>query len=126
MEVVGFVALVFGLAALAVAVFLVRRIRAEGHRLPHDGGAPVTHLPESLRNGDRQFLTVELLDPAKLARRYTVLARPLSALTPTLLRELVYSEAVKQVRRLLDEHDIDADIQVHRTTQPARQGSTDN
>lgn len=121
MEIVGYLVLVVGLAAVIVATVQLRRLRimltevagaaqsvAEHlHALPPD-------LVEYLGQGDRFVLTAELLNPVELAAEKTWIARPLTAVSPNLLREIVYKAAVTQVRKQLTLLDIEADVRVHR------------
>ncbi|MGH3950641.1 MAG: hypothetical protein ACRDSE_16250 [Pseudonocardiaceae bacterium] len=120
-DIVGYLVLVLGLVTVIVATVQVRRLRAtvaglaeaaddvaeHMHALPRD-------LIDYLGEGDRLVLTAELLNPVELAAEKTWIARPLTAVNPNLLREIVYKAAATQVRKQLAVLNIEADVQVHR------------
>lgn len=121
MEIVGYLVLVLGLAAVVVATVQITKLRTALAELADaaDAVAEQMHaLPPDLvgylGEGDRFVLTAELLNPVELAAEKTWIARPLTAVSPNLLREIVYKAAVTQVRKQLTVLNIEADVQVHR------------
>lgn len=121
MQIVGYVVLVMGLATVAFATVQIARLRAaldEINRVAKDVAEHMHALPpdlvEYLGEGERLVMTAELLNPVELAAEKVWIARPMSAVTPNLLRELVYKQAVTQVRKQLAILNIEADVQVHR------------
>ena len=71
-------------------------------------------LVEALGVGGRQVITIELLNPFELAGRSSWFARPLSAVTPDLLRNVVYQRAVTMFRERSSEYGVEADVRLHR------------
>lgn len=121
MQIVGYVLLVLGLVTVVLATVQIVRLRAALDELNAAAEEVAEHmralppdLVEFLGEGDRMVLTAELLNPVKLAAEKVWIARPLSVVTPNLLRELVYKQAVTQVRKQLAILNIDADVRVHR------------
>ncbi|MDV6014545.1 hypothetical protein [Haloechinothrix sp. LS1_15] len=121
MEIISYSVLAAGIVAVAVLALVVfrlhnraRELAATADELAERMHALPADLVDYLGDGDRLVLSAELLNPVELAAEKTWIARPMSAITPNLLRELVYKQAVTQVRKQLDELNIDADVQVHR------------
>jgi hypothetical protein len=119
--ILGYAMLVFGLVAVIVAAVQIHslrhtitRLHSEAHDLAQRVHALPPDLVDYLGDGERLVLSAELLNPVELAGEKTWIARPLSAVTPNLLRELVYKQAVTQVRKQLALLNIEADVQVHR------------
>ncbi|MBA0124118.1 hypothetical protein H0B56_01010 [Haloechinothrix sp. YIM 98757] len=121
MEIIGYCVLLAGLVAVVLATLTLRSLRARLAELAADADevADRVHalppdLVDYLGEGDRLVLTAELLNPVELAAEKTWVAKPMSAITPNLLRELVYKQAVTQVDKQLSQLNIEADVQVHR------------
>lgn len=121
MEVVGLVLVIIGLGVLAFAVREVLRLRAEVSSLAlqaEEVSDRIDALPPELSGtfgtGARHLITVELLNLFELAHRESALTRPLTALTPRLLRDVVHRKLVGRVRRTLDDAGVRADVRLHR------------
>jgi hypothetical protein len=121
MGIVGVVLLVAGLAAIGYAVGQLLRLRAAVRGLDdaiRDAAERADALPpdlvEALGTGSRRVIAVELLNPFELAGRSTWFARPLSAMTPDLLRGVVNQRAVALFRARSAEFGIEADVRLHR------------
>lgn len=120
----SWLALVLVLAALVVlvrAVVEVRRLRADVAALEERAGVVADELdalpPELSRTfgtGTRHLISVEILNLFELAHRESVLTRPLTALTPRLLRDVVHRQIVGRVRQNLAEQGVQADVRLHR------------
>jgi hypothetical protein len=65
-------------------------------------------------NHDRHIISVELLNLSELAHRETWVARPLSMLTPRLLRDVIHRTVVERVRKNLAASGVEADVRLHR------------
>jgi hypothetical protein len=63
---------------------------------------------------DRYLISVELLNLFELAHRETWVARPLSVLTPRLLRDAIHRRLVGRVRENLADAGVEADVRLHR------------
>lgn len=120
MAIIGGVLLVVGLALTGIAVSLLLRLRREASRLTTEvreaaerSRALPPDLVEALGTGGRRVITIELLNPFELASRSTWFARPLSAVTPDLLRGMVYQRAVTMFRQRSTEFGVEADIRLH-------------
>lgn len=118
---IGWVVVVAGVLGVAAAGVLIVRLRAELREL--EGRAAelaglVDALPADLAtplgNGTRHVIAVELLNPFELAQRETWLAKPLSVLTPRVLRDLIYRQVVSRVRQTLTDAGVRADVRLHR------------
>jgi hypothetical protein len=125
MEVVSLVLVIIGLGVLALAVREVLALRAEVGALATEArevADRIDALPPELSGtfgvGARHLITVELLNLFELAHRESVLARPLTALTPRLLRDLVHRKLVSRVREVLDGAGVRADVRLHRADRP--------
>lgn len=121
MAIIGVVLLVVGLALIGFATIELLRLRRTARRLDDEvrgaaarAGALPPDLVEALGAGGRRVIAIEILNPFELAESSTSLARPLSAVTPDLLRGLVYQRAVTMFRERSSEYGVEADVQVHR------------
>lgn len=115
------VLLVVGALGVGAAVFGLVRLRAEVRRLGEQANRVarrVQALPPDLSrmfgNEDRHVISVELLNLFELAHRETWLARPLSMLTPRLLRDVIHRRVVGRVRENLTAAGVVADVRLHR------------
>jgi len=63
---------------------------------------------------DRHIISVEILNLFELAHKETWVARPLSVLTPRLLRDVIHRHVVGRVRENLTAAGVDADVRLHR------------
>lgn len=115
------VLLVVGVVGLAVAGHVIWRLRAEARGLAERADAiarRVDALPPDLSkvfgNEDRHIISVELLNLFELAHKETWVARPLSVLTPRLLRDIIHRHVVGRVRENLTAAGVDADVRLHR------------
>jgi len=120
MGIVGLVLLVAGIAGIGYAVgqlvrlrATVRRLEAELGEVAERAGALPTGLVGALGAGSRRVIAIELLNPFELAGRSTWFAKPLSAVTPDLLRGVVNQRAVALFREKSAEFGVEADIQLH-------------
>jgi hypothetical protein len=121
MQIAGSVLLAIGLVVLAVEVVAlvrltstVRRHESTARELASRIEALPPDLVQALGQGERQVIVVELLNPLELASRETWVARPLSAVTPKLLRDIVYNKAVSEVQGQMTAMGIEADVRTHR------------
>jgi hypothetical protein len=106
---------------LVLAVLQVRRLRADLAAVERRAGEVADELdalpPELSRTfgiGARHLISVEILNLFELAHKESVLVRPLTALTPRLLRDVVHKRIVDRVRQNLDEQGVRADVRLHR------------
>jgi hypothetical protein len=121
METVAVVLVAVGVLGLVLAAVALARLRAEVGRL-EDQAASVARRVEALPpdvshafgNRDRHVIAVELLNVFELAQRETWVARPLSVLTPRLLRDLIHRHVVGRVRENLAAAGVKADVRLHR------------
>ena len=120
METIGLVLVFAGLVVLAVAIMALRRLRQElaatearATILAERMNALPPGLAE-LGSGARHVITVELLNLFELAHKESVLARPLTALTPRLMRDVVHRKLVGRVRESLSAAGVEADVRLHR------------
>lgn len=121
METVAVVLMVLGLLGVGLAVVALVRLRAELARLAEQAdrvARRVEALPPDLSrvfgNHDRHIISVELLNLFELAHRETWVARPLSVLTPRLLRDLIHRAVVGRVRENLAASGVEAEVRLHR------------
>jgi len=121
MEVVSLVLVIIGLGVLAFAVRELRGLRADVAVLDaraDEVAERVDALPPELSGafgtGARHLITVELLNLFELAHRESALTRPLTALTPRLLRNVVHRRLIGRVRQGLTEAGVQADVRLHR------------
>ncbi|MPZ63031.1 MAG: hypothetical protein GEU93_17425 [Propionibacteriales bacterium] len=121
MQITGYVALAAGLGVAVLAGVRMLRLHHTARELEaraRDTAERVRVLPpdlvEFLGDGDRRVIAVELLNPFELAGKRTWFAGPLAAMTPGLLRRVVYDQAVTQIRDKTSEMGIRADVRVHR------------
>ena len=107
MQTTALVLMAAGLAGLAVAVLGIVRLRAEAARLAEQADRvarrvqALPHLSRVFGNHDRHVISVELLNLFELAHRETWVVRPLSVLTPRLLRDVIHRAVVGRVRENL-------------------------
>jgi hypothetical protein len=121
MAVVGLVLVVVGFGVLAFAVREVLRLRSEVGVLTaraDEVAERLDALPPELSGtfgtGARHLITVELLNLFELAHRESALTRPLTALTPRLLRDVVHRRLIGRVRQGLADAGVRADVRLHR------------
>lgn len=121
MEILGLVLVVVGLGALAIAVREVGTLRRELRVLEERAGAvadQVDALPPELSGtfgtGARHLISVELLNLFELAHKESALTRPLTVLTPRLLRDVVHRRLIGRVRQGLSDQGVQADVRLHR------------
>jgi bacterioferritin-associated ferredoxin len=121
MTIIGTVLLIVGLALIGCTVVELLRLRRTARQLENEvrqAAARAAALPpdlvEALGVGGRRVITIELLNPFELAGRSSWFARPLSAVTPDLLRNVVYQRAVTMFRELSSEYGVEADVRLHR------------
>jgi hypothetical protein len=109
-----------GLAVLVVAVVGLRRLRGELAVTEAKAAGlaeQVRALPPELAGlgtGARHVITVELLNLFELAHKESPLTRPLTVLTPRLLRDVVHRKLVGRVRESLSAAGVEADVRLHR------------
>jgi hypothetical protein len=121
MEIIGLVLVVAGLGVLVAVVVSRHRLRRDLLRLEDQARALAIRMdalpPELARafgTGARHIITVELLNLFELAHRESVLTRPLTALTPRLVRDIVHRKLVGKVRESLADAGVEADVRLHR------------
>lgn|GEM_PF-2036822 len=78
---------------------LIEEVRQESH------GPDNTHAPELI-------LTLSVQDPIALARRESRSARMLAERLPIMVTKLVYQEVMKELKKELEERDIDVIMQL--------------
>src|SRR4051812_13847832 len=107
-ETVAVVLLVIGVLGIGLAVGTLTRLRGDVHRLAERAdrvARRVEALPPDLSRvfgiEDRHVISVEILNLFELAHRETWVARPLSMLTPRLLRDVIHRTVVGRVRENL-------------------------
>lgn len=118
---VGLVLAVVGLVVLVLAALQIRRLRADLDavaRRADEVADEIDALPPELSPtfgiGARHLISVEILNLFELAHKESVLVRPLTALTPRLLRDVVHKRIVGRVRENLNEQGVRADVRLHR------------
>jgi hypothetical protein len=121
MGIVGVVLLVVGLVGIGYAVSQLIRLRknirqldAEVRSAAERADALPPDLVAALGTGSRRVIAIELLNPFELAGRSTWFAKPMSAVTPDLLRGVVNQRAVALFREKSAEFGVEADIRLHR------------
>lgn len=121
METLAVVLLVVGVVGVGAGLWGLVRLRGEVRAVAERAEAiarRVDALPPDLSrvfgNEDRHIISVELLNLFEVARRETWLARPLTVLTPRLLRDVVHRHVVGRVRENLSAAGVDADVRLHR------------
>jgi hypothetical protein len=120
METIGLVLVLAGLGVLTAAVVSLRRLRRELAATEAEAKALAEHVralpPElaGLGSGAHHVITVELLNLFELAHKESALTRPLTALTPRLLRDVVHRKLVGRVRESLSAAGVEADVRLHR------------
>jgi hypothetical protein len=120
-ETVAVVLLAVGVLVVAVAGVVIGRLRAEMRGLAERAdkiARRVDALPPDLSKvfgvQDRHVISVELLNLFELAHKETWVARPLSVLTPRLLRDVIHRHVVGRVRENLSTAGVEADVRLHR------------
>lgn len=115
------VLLIVGVLVVAGAAVVVMRLRAELRGLADRAdkiARRVDALPPDLSRvfgvQDRHVISVELLNLFELAHKETWVARPLSVLTPRLLRDVIHRHVVGRVRENLSSAGVEADVRLHR------------
>jgi hypothetical protein len=118
---VAVVLMVLGLIGVGSALVVLVRLRGQLERLGEQVdrvARRVEALPPDLSrvfgNRDRHIISVELLNLFELAHRETWVARPLSVLTPRLLRDIIHRALVGRVRENLAASGVEADVRLHR------------
>lgn len=108
------VLMILSAAAILLGVWLLltlRRLksqaRALNQRIDDARGLPAT--PK-----DRSLIGIEILNPFELATRDSRLARPLIAVTPGLIRRIVYRRTTEILVPQLAEHGVLADVKLYR------------
>lgn len=120
METIGLVLVLAGLGVLAAAIVALRRLRRELTATEAEAKALAERMyalpPElaGIGSGARHVITVELLNLFELAHKESALTRPLTALTPRLLRDVVHRKLVGRVRESLSAAGVEADVRLHR------------
>lgn len=115
------VLLIVGVLGLVAGALAIVRLRAEVRGLAERAEAiarRVDALPPDLSRvfgrQDRHVISVELLNLFELAHKETWVARPLSVLTPRLLRDVIHRHVVGRVRENLSSAGVEADVRLHR------------
>lgn len=122
METIALVLVIAGLGVLAAAIVALRRLRRELAATEARAQTLAEHVhalpPElaGLGTGARHVITVELLNLFELAHKESVFTRPLTALTPRLLRDVVHRKLVGRVRESLSAAGVEADVRLHRVS----------
>jgi hypothetical protein len=121
MDAIGLVLVIAGFVVLVAAVVSLRRLRGEvvdvevrARELAERMDAMPPELTGRFGVGARHVITVELLNLFELAHRQSVFARPFTALTPRLLRDVVHRRLVGKVRESLAASGVEAEVRVHR------------
>lgn len=121
METFAVVLLVVGVLGVALAAVVIIRLRAELAGLAERAdkiARRVEALPPDLSrvfgNRDRHVISVELLNLFELAHKETWVAKPLSVLTPRLLRDIIHRTVVGRVRENLTAAGVEAEVRLHR------------
>ncbi|HEY1969899.1 MAG TPA: hypothetical protein VGH89_18240 [Pseudonocardia sp.] len=121
MQLFGEILVATGLVVLLVEVVVLIRLNAMARRLgtkTREAATRIDGLPadlvRSLGEGERKVIVVELLNPLELASRETWIARPLSAVTPNLLRDLVYNKAASKVQTQMAALGVEVDVRTYR------------
>ncbi|MPZ84394.1 MAG: hypothetical protein GEV28_29980 [Actinophytocola sp.] len=121
MSVVGLVLVAVGFGVLGLAVREVRRLRVDVRRVEARAEVvadEVDALPPELSRtfgvGARHLVSVEILNLFELAHKESALTRPLTVLTPRLLRDVVHRRLIGKVRQGLDDQGVRADVRLHR------------
>ncbi|HYJ67577.1 MAG TPA: hypothetical protein VEX15_07920 [Nocardioidaceae bacterium] len=120
MGIVGIVLIVVGLVGVGYAVGQLIRLRGEVRRLDVElreaadrADALPPDLVAALGSGQRRVIAIELLNPFELAGRSTWFAKPLAAVTPDLLRNVVNQRAVSLFREKSVDFGVQADVTLH-------------
>lgn len=121
METIALVLVLVGFGVLACAVVGLVRLRRElaatedrAREVAERMAALPPQLTGGFGTGDRHVIVVELLNLFELAHRESVFTRPLTMLTPRVLRDVVHRRLVGKVRESLSAAGVQADVQVRR------------
>lgn len=121
MDVVALVLALAGLVVTAGAVLVLLRLRRDvavladqADTVAEEVGALPPELSSTFGTGARHLVAVEILNLFELAHRESALTRPLTVLTPRLLRDTVHRILVSRVRQSLRQSGVEADVRVHR------------
>ena len=121
MGTIGIVLLAVGLVGIGYAVnqlirlrTAVREVDTELRRLAERTSALPPDLVAALGSGSRRVIAIELLNPFELAGRSTWFAKPMSAVSPDLVRGVVNQRAVALFREKSAEFGVDVDVRLHR------------
>jgi hypothetical protein len=120
-ETVAVVLLVVGVLGVGFGVLTIVRLRAELGALAERAdriARRVEALPPDLSrvfgNRDRHVISVEILNLFELAHKETWVAKPLSVLTPRVLRDVIHRTVVGRVRENLSAAGVEAEVKLHR------------
>lgn len=118
---VGVVLALIGLVVLVLAVLQLRRLRSEvaaleehAERVAEEIDALPPQLSRTFGVGARHLISVEVLNLFELAHKESALTRPLTAIAPRTLRDIVHKRLIGRVRESLDEAGVQADVRLHR------------
>ncbi|HEY0454521.1 hypothetical protein [Actinophytocola sp.] len=121
MSVVGLVLVLVGVGVLGLAVRELRVLRSDvgllGERvdeLVDEIDALPPELSRTFGVGARHVVAVEILNLFELAHKESALTRPLTVLTPRLLRDVVHRRLIGKVRQSLTDQGVRADVRLHR------------
>ena len=121
MTIIAAVLFVVGLTLIGFTVVGLLRLRHTARQLEDEvrqaaerAAALPPDLVDALGVGGRRVITIEILNPFELAGRSSWFARPLSAVTPDLLRNVVYQRAVTMFRERSSEYGVETDVRLHR------------
>jgi hypothetical protein len=81
--------------------------------------APPPDLSRVFGNHDRHVISVVLPNLFELAHRETLVARPLSVLTPRLRRDVIHRAVVDRVRKNLAASGVEAEVRLHHVPAPS-------
>lgn len=121
LEIVLLVVLVVAFAAFAgyawrqIARLRARVAEAEGSftRLCEELSSAPFDLTQTLGDGERKLITVEILNPLEVAGEQSALVRRFGAVAPAMLRAEVTRRAVKELQAQLAEQGVEAEVRVH-------------
>lgn len=82
-------------------------------------GSPVSDLSRVFGNHDRHVISVVLPNLFELAHRETLVARPLSVLTPRLRRDVIHRAVVGRVRENVAASGAEAEVRLHHVPAPS-------
>ena len=118
MEWAGLALVAAGLVTLLLAVRQLRALRGEVAALEERAVQVADEIaalpPEVSGTAARHVISVEILNLFELAHKESVFARPLTALTPRLLRDVVHRRIIGRVRQSLTDQGVQAEVKLHR------------